>query len=142
MEKFHEKELYGKIRPSSTRGRSLDGAFEDAANELRGIISEEKAHVNKLHAQWVAGSFRPLIIIEDQGFIEFVVYITQVLGHVNVPLLKRAQLRRLWYREMKPKPKPKGETRGEEDSRRRRQLATHNPSPVIGPNSPIADWPK
>ncbi|KAJ8576478.1 hypothetical protein ON010_g2733 [Phytophthora cinnamomi] len=29
-----------------------------------------------------------------------------------------------------------------EDSRRWRQLANHNPSPVIGPNSPIADWLK
>ncbi|GMF40982.1 unnamed protein product [Phytophthora fragariaefolia] len=32
-------------------------------------------------------------MIEDQGFIDFVLYITRVLGHVNVPLPKRTQLR-------------------------------------------------
>ncbi|KAJ8550645.1 hypothetical protein ON010_g10424 [Phytophthora cinnamomi] len=44
--------------------------------------------------------------------------------------------------EKAPKPKPKAATGGEEDSWRRRQLASHNPSPAMGLNSPVTDWPK
>ncbi|GMF30097.1 unnamed protein product [Phytophthora fragariaefolia] len=93
MERFHRSELYDNTRGGPRRGRRLDADFSDAAHELREISSQEQAEVNNLLAKWIAGHFRPLIMIEDQGFIYFVLYITRVLGHGNVPLPKCTQLR-------------------------------------------------
>ncbi|GMF22793.1 unnamed protein product [Phytophthora fragariaefolia] len=92
MERFHRSELYDNTRGGPRRGHRLDADFSDAAHELREISSQEQAEVNNLLAKWIAGHFRPLIMTKDQGFIDFVLYITRVLGHVNVPLPKRTQL--------------------------------------------------
>ncbi|EGZ29732.1 hypothetical protein PHYSODRAFT_413662, partial [Phytophthora sojae] len=46
-----------------------------------------------LLARWVAAHFRPLIIVEDEGFLEFIAFITEKLCGVRVAIPKRAQLR-------------------------------------------------
>ncbi|KAF4033991.1 hypothetical protein GN244_ATG14067 [Phytophthora infestans] len=91
MQKFHAAQLK---RSSSAGGRNLNDDFEQAATGLRDITDEEQENVNKLLARWVAMHFRPIIITEDDDFLQFVRYITEDLGHVNVPIPKRFQLRR------------------------------------------------
>ncbi|POM76462.1 Hypothetical protein PHPALM_6290 [Phytophthora palmivora] len=90
MERFHPNDL-GTSRPIE---RNLTAEFADTAGNIREIIKEEQEQMNGLLARWISAHFCPLLLVEDKGFIEFVTYITQTLGCVNVPLPKRTQLRR------------------------------------------------
>ncbi|POM76730.1 Zinc finger BED domain containing hypothetical protein 1-like [Phytophthora palmivora] len=90
MERFHPNDL-GTSRPIE---RNLTAEFTDTVDNIREITKEEQEQVNRLLARRISAHVRPLLLVEDKGFIEFVTYITQTLGCVNVPLPKRTQLRR------------------------------------------------
>ncbi|KAK1932211.1 putative AC transposase [Phytophthora citrophthora] len=90
MERFHPNDL-GTSRPIE---RNLNAEFADTVGNIREITKEEQEQVNRLLARWISAHFRPLLLVEDKGFIAFVTYITKTLGCVNVPLPKRTQLRR------------------------------------------------
>ncbi|KAI9994876.1 hypothetical protein PInf_011714 [Phytophthora infestans] len=60
---------------------------------LREITAEEQRRVNELLAEWAARHFRPMMIVEDAGFAEFVRFTTEELGSVKVILSKRGKLR-------------------------------------------------
>ncbi|KAK1947186.1 putative AC transposase [Phytophthora citrophthora] len=90
MERFHPNDL-GTSRPIE---RNLNAEFADTVGNIRDITKEEQGQVNRLLALWISAHFRPLLLVEDKGFIEFVTYIPKTLGCVNVPLPKRTQLRR------------------------------------------------
>eukprot|EP00644_Phytophthora_capsici_P014324 jgi/Phyca11/98804/e_gw1.3.1253.1 len=47
-----------------------------------------------LLAKWVAAHFRPLVIVEDAGFLDFITFITEKICGVHVVIPKRAQLRK------------------------------------------------
>ncbi|KAG3129149.1 hypothetical protein PI126_g21091 [Phytophthora idaei] len=55
--------------------RRLDDVFTDAADAekktpIRTTIIKEQRKVNTLLAKWIARHFRPMIIVEDKGFVE------------------------------------------------------------------------
>jgi hypothetical protein len=113
MQQFHSLELLegekerilATERKRASRSvplkRRLDGAVDVSSSEkasqkqsLRVISPEQQQHVNRLLARWVSRHFRPLVMVEDDGFIEFVRYITVELGQVRIDLPRRTQLRR------------------------------------------------
>ncbi|KAE9285368.1 hypothetical protein PF008_g26933 [Phytophthora fragariae] len=71
----------------------MDAACLDNIVHVRTITPKEQQQVNKLLARWVARHFRPMIIVEDEAFKEFVFYITHELGRVSMVLPNRSQLR-------------------------------------------------
>jgi hypothetical protein len=110
LERYHEDELkkfiaQQKLRSHGRAGndttlveRSLEWAFDDVADQstkrkARELTTEEKKRLNRLLAMWIARHFRPMLIVEDAGFIAFVRYISIELGHVNVVLPMRTRLR-------------------------------------------------
>ncbi|OWZ02148.1 Zinc finger BED domain-containing hypothetical protein [Phytophthora megakarya] len=60
---------------------------------IRSVTPKEQHQINVLLARWIARHFRPMITVEDEGFMEFVSYITQELGRVKLVLPNRAKLR-------------------------------------------------
>ncbi|KAG6950702.1 hypothetical protein JG688_00014041 [Phytophthora aleatoria] len=78
--------------------RRLDDVFADAADaekktHIRTATTKEQQKVNTLLAKWIARHFRPMIIVEDKGFVELFHFITHDLGRVSLLLSKRTQLR-------------------------------------------------
>jgi len=59
---------------------------------LRKVTAKEQQQVSRSLAKWVARHFRPLGIVEDGGFVEFVRLLTHDLGRVSLALPTRAQL--------------------------------------------------
>ncbi|KAF1785818.1 hypothetical protein GQ600_26352 [Phytophthora cactorum] len=91
MTKLHSRELNEFIRDSAQQlHRRL---FAEVADALRKITGEEQKHFNMLLAKWIASHFRPLIFVEDEGFVEFIVFITETLCRIMVIILKRPELR-------------------------------------------------
>ncbi|KAK1938996.1 putative AC9 transposase [Phytophthora citrophthora] len=78
MERFHPNDL-GTSRPIE---RNLNAEFADTVGNIREITKEEQEQVNRWLARWISAHFRPLLLVEDKGFIEFVTYITKTLGCV------------------------------------------------------------
>ncbi|KAG6964294.1 hypothetical protein JG688_00007771 [Phytophthora aleatoria] len=94
MTKLHSRELNEFIRDSAQQlHRRLDTEFAEAADALRKITGEEQKHFNMLLAKWIASHFRPLILVEDEGFVEFIVFITETLCRIMVIIPKRPELR-------------------------------------------------
>ncbi|POM59947.1 hypothetical protein PHPALM_31250, partial [Phytophthora palmivora] len=56
------------------------------------ITIEDHNHMNKLLATWIECHIRPMAVVEDDGFVEFVRYITEDLGHMKSVLSKRTDL--------------------------------------------------
>ncbi|GMF29752.1 unnamed protein product [Phytophthora fragariaefolia] len=78
--------------------RRLDSELSGAVSHdnqapIRKITLPEQQNVNKLLGRWVARHFRPMIVVEDEAFKEFVFYITHQLDHVKFALPNRSQLR-------------------------------------------------
>jgi hypothetical protein len=103
MERYHRTEMKEFLAEASKNNdgasRDLTEAFADAAapprkRVARQLTSEEQKRVNRLLAQWIARHFRPMLMIEDDGFVAFVRFITEDLGNVHVKLPKRTQLRK------------------------------------------------
>ncbi|KAF4134210.1 hypothetical protein GN958_ATG16591 [Phytophthora infestans] len=98
MTKYHEAEMteyeeQERQAQHARLARTLTSAFDEAGENHRTITSEQQEHVNMLLARWIAAHFRPLILIEDEGFLEFVAYVTLNLGNVILSVPKRTQLR-------------------------------------------------
>jgi len=49
--------------------------------------------VNELLAEWIARHFRPMLIVEDAGFVEVIRFIAEDLGGVTLSIPKRAKIR-------------------------------------------------
>lgn len=103
MERCHRPEMESFLAEASKNNdgasRDLTKVFADAAapprkRVARHLTPEEQSRVNRLLAQWVARHFRPMLMVEDDGFIEFVRFITEDLGMVHVKLPKRTRLRK------------------------------------------------
>ncbi|GMF46680.1 unnamed protein product [Phytophthora fragariaefolia] len=92
MTKYHSRELaeYGAAKKLQRR---LKDDFAEVAVELRTITAEEQKEFNRLLAKWIASHFRPLVLVADKGFIEFIAFITETLTRVKVKIPKRHQLR-------------------------------------------------
>jgi hypothetical protein len=71
----------------------MGAACQDSRGPLRTITPNEQQKVNKLLARWVARHFRPMIIVKDGAYKDFVFYITRELGRVSMVLPNRSQLR-------------------------------------------------
>ncbi|EGZ10862.1 hypothetical protein PHYSODRAFT_418793, partial [Phytophthora sojae] len=59
---------------------------------LRKITPQQQVHLNKLLAAWIAHHFRPMIIVEDEGFIAVIRYITEDISAVQVSLPERTKI--------------------------------------------------
>ncbi|KAJ8562035.1 hypothetical protein ON010_g7641 [Phytophthora cinnamomi] len=77
--------------------RNLNQTFAEAADSsttpLRPITGDQQKRFNRLVAKWPAYHFRPMVIVEDEGFVDFVRIITEDLGRMKVKVPKRTQLR-------------------------------------------------
>ncbi|KAJ8550455.1 hypothetical protein ON010_g10613 [Phytophthora cinnamomi] len=75
--------------------RNLDDELTDVAEPgkiipIRSITSEQQQQVNALLARWIARHVRPMIILEDEGFVEFVFlslmsWVALILSCLTVP---------------------------------------------------------
>jgi hypothetical protein len=102
MEKYHmEVLLKAKQDQAEAKARSakrqLENAYdqipEAARRKLTGISKDQQSYANGLLAKWVAQSMRPLTIVEDSGLLEFIRYITEVLGGIVLDVPGATQLR-------------------------------------------------
>ncbi|OWZ06656.1 hypothetical protein PHMEG_00021061 [Phytophthora megakarya] len=81
MKKYHKRELAEyqdqshKAKEARPRALGLILKKADTA-KARKITAEKLEHVNMLLARWIATHFRPLVLIEDEGFLDFVSYTT------------------------------------------------------------------
>ncbi|OWZ07605.1 Zinc finger BED domain-containing hypothetical protein [Phytophthora megakarya] len=78
--------------------RRLDSELANVADPettvpIRSVTPKEQHQVIVLLARCIARHFRPMVTVEDEGFMEFVSYITQELGRVKLVLPNRAKLR-------------------------------------------------
>ncbi|KAJ8552315.1 hypothetical protein ON010_g10231 [Phytophthora cinnamomi] len=78
--------------------RNLASAFGSAAEasekkKLRTITVEQQSRLNELVAEWIARHFRPMVIVEDEGFITFIRYITENVCGIQVDLPYRGKVR-------------------------------------------------
>ncbi|KAK1941533.1 putative AC transposase [Phytophthora citrophthora] len=62
------------------------------SNSLRPVTQEQQKHVNQLLAKWLACSFRPMDIVDDEGFLEFVQFVSEDLGRVKLDIPTSTQL--------------------------------------------------
>lgn len=101
MERYHTREMkafleeQAAVKDGATRGLSeavAEAAQPPKKRPARTLSPEEQKRVNKLFTQWITRHFRPMRMVENAGFIEFVRYITVDLGNVHVNLPKRKQL--------------------------------------------------
>lgn len=58
----------------------------------RQITEEQQQRVNWKLARWIAQHFRPIQIVEDAGYVEFVRYITEGFGNVIAKVPKRTKM--------------------------------------------------
>jgi hypothetical protein len=102
MQRYHAHDMLEffarKVALEQSTTRNLSDAFAEVAEPEkkrvpRQITAEEQKHVNKLLALWISRHFRPIRIVEDTGFIEFVRYITVALGNVVVNVPRRTKMR-------------------------------------------------
>jgi hypothetical protein len=102
MEKYHmEILLKAKQDQAEAKARSAKRQLEDAYDQIpeaasrkvTGISKDQQSYANVLLAKWVAQSMRPLSIVEDPGLLEFIRYITEVLGGIIVDIPGATQLR-------------------------------------------------
>ncbi|GMF44933.1 unnamed protein product [Phytophthora fragariaefolia] len=97
MGKFHQENLGNYGKEDGTLGipheRNLDAGSNGPHAPLREISAEEQKHVYVLLARWIAAHFRPLLLIEDKGFIAFIKFITETICGVMVHLPGRTRLR-------------------------------------------------
>ncbi|OWY97949.1 hypothetical protein PHMEG_00031402 [Phytophthora megakarya] len=102
MRKYHEEDLknFGKDDNTTANriGRSLEPEFANVdsvakTHMLRNVSPEQQNEVYKLLAQWISSHFRPLLMIEDEGFIKFVKFITEEICGVKLHLPGRTRLR-------------------------------------------------
>ncbi|KAE9032769.1 hypothetical protein PR001_g10457 [Phytophthora rubi] len=97
MSKSHQAELdnYGKeddtIRVQYER--NLDAGSSELRPPLREISAEQQKEMYVLLARWIAAHFRPLLLIEDKGFIAFIKFITETICGINMHLPGRTRLR-------------------------------------------------
>ncbi|KAG2786250.1 hypothetical protein PC116_g15384 [Phytophthora cactorum] len=82
----------GRTTDNAVR-RMLTDSLEEVAGinklPIRGITEDQQKFVNNRLAKWIACHFRPMVIVEDEGFVAFVRFITEDLGHVKLALPKR-----------------------------------------------------
>ncbi|KAJ8571857.1 hypothetical protein ON010_g4976 [Phytophthora cinnamomi] len=99
METYHLVELqaYARQAEQSTRGEGrsrnlVGGANDERKKKLRKITQQQQVHLNKLLAAWIARHFRPMIIVEDEGFIAVIRYITEDISGIEVTLPERTKI--------------------------------------------------
>ncbi|KAE8891496.1 hypothetical protein PF010_g5015 [Phytophthora fragariae] len=99
METYHPVELNAHAQQAEQaargNGRSRSsgrGADDERKKKLRKITPQQQVHLNKLLAAWIAHHFRPMIIVEDEGFIAVIRYITEDISGVQVSLPERTKI--------------------------------------------------
>ncbi|KAE9279727.1 hypothetical protein PR003_g28152 [Phytophthora rubi] len=103
VETYHPVELQRYVAEVERSGgepvtRNLEDAFSSAADEdhpkqLRTITSEQQRRVNELLAEWISRHFRPLVIVEDEGFVRVIRYITEDICGIKLSLPERTKIR-------------------------------------------------
>ncbi|OWZ10770.1 hypothetical protein PHMEG_00016320 [Phytophthora megakarya] len=94
MERYHVRDLnaYACEEGEQSVQRNLSKELIEVSG-LREIGADVQHHLIRLLARWVAEHFRPLVIVEDNGFVEFISFITETLCGIRVGIPKRTQLR-------------------------------------------------
>lgn len=103
VETYHPVELQRYVAELERSGgepvtRNLEDAFSSATDEdypkqLRTITSEQQRRVNELLAEWISRNFRPLVIVEDEGFVRVIRYITEDICGIKLSLPERTKIR-------------------------------------------------
>ncbi|POM58919.1 Chemotaxis protein [Phytophthora palmivora] len=85
-----ELQAYARQAKQATRrdeGRSIrlvGGANDERKKKLHKVTEQQQVHFNELFAAWIAHHFCPMIIVEDEGFIAVIGYITEdISGRTN-----------------------------------------------------------
>jgi hypothetical protein len=73
---------------------SADGS-KRLKKSTRPISQEDQQYGNYLLAKWIAESMRPLSVVEDPGFLQYVEFITGVVGGIDVAVPGRTALREI-----------------------------------------------
>ncbi|OWY99626.1 Zinc finger BED domain-containing hypothetical protein [Phytophthora megakarya] len=66
---------------------------ESAKRRLTAIFEAQQSYANGLLDKWVAWSMRPLAIVEVSGLLEFIKFITEVLGGIIMEVAGATQTR-------------------------------------------------
>ncbi|GMF37317.1 unnamed protein product [Phytophthora fragariaefolia] len=93
---FNDKQAAAKRNASGvslTTGCASKSTHEHDAPALIEITAEQQNHANQLLAVWVATSLRPFTIVEDEGFIAYAKYISEVVSGVKIEIPSRIKLR-------------------------------------------------
>eukprot|EP00644_Phytophthora_capsici_P013667 jgi/Phyca11/117540/e_gw1.33.411.1 len=100
VEKYHREKIaeYNASKAAGKRTQSDDKEEADRGGKktktLREVSREEQQQANRLLAKWVAQSQRPISIVEDAGFREFVTFVSAEIGGVHVQVPGRTDTRR------------------------------------------------
>ncbi|KAL4165488.1 hypothetical protein KRP22_008073 [Phytophthora ramorum] len=97
LDEFNQKRVAAKRSAGGVLTLSRDGAICSMPSPETVVISaitpEQQAHANELLAVWIAKRLRPFSIVEDDEFVAYVTYLTEVLGGVRVKVPGRTRLR-------------------------------------------------
>ncbi|ETI43722.1 hypothetical protein F441_11260 [Phytophthora nicotianae CJ01A1] len=87
MSKYHNDALdeFRRLNSDDTEGPTWSSSDTNASQVVDGnkkpglceITVEQQQKVNVLIAKWIAAHFRPLLMVEDDGFVTFIKFVTE-----------------------------------------------------------------
>ncbi|TYZ65319.1 hypothetical protein PybrP1_004072, partial [[Pythium] brassicae (nom. inval.)] len=91
-ERHHHEQLQARVPDNAIANIVQD---ENGNHKRRKVAGAQQQETDKILDRWIARSGRPLVLVEDSGFREYIVYITRNGANIELTVPRRQQLREL-----------------------------------------------